>query len=224
LTDFPGRFSALVRALRSPRARVALVALAFVALSGCGKKGPPLAPFSALPAAPGEVTVRRKGDQVEIHFRVPQANSDNRRPAKIDHVEAYGLTMPAEQIETEGEKATGAGKGRHGAKSGGAGGRAGGGMSGGGAGMGGQGSRGAGGGAAGAGPGASAAGPAMGSRDLPIKKYGTVVGSVLVRKPPPKPKEPKDDEPPPPPPPRTDPGLDQGDAAVIIDTLTPESE
>ena len=59
---------------------------------------------------------------------------------------------------------------------------------------------------------------------MPFRKYGTVVASVLVRKPPPKPKEPKEGEPPPPPPPpRTDPGLDQGDLAVIVDTLTAAS-
>jgi len=195
LTDFPGRF-ALTRALRSSRARAALVALAFVILSGCGKKGPPLAPFSKSPAAPSEVTVRRKGDQVEIHFKVPVANSDGRRPAKIDHVEVYALTMPAEKIDAEGKT----GKGATGGKGGGTHGR----------------QAGAAAGGQGGGQGAS--------RDLPFRKYGTVVASVLVRKPPPKQKEPKEGEPPPPPPPpRTDPGLDQGDLAVIVDTLTAAS-
>jgi len=81
-----------------------LVALAFLILSGCGKKGPPLAPFSSSPGTPAEVTVRRKGDQVEIHFKVPVANSDGRRPAKIDHVEVYALTMPAEKVHGEGKE------------------------------------------------------------------------------------------------------------------------
>ena len=141
MTDFPGRFAALTRALRSSRARAALVALAFVILSGCGKKGPPLAPFSSSPGAPAEVTVRRKGDQVEIHFKVPVANSDGRRPAKIDHVEAYALTMPAEKIHGEGKAGKGAKGGGAGTSAGKGGGGAGGrqsgaksgGMSGGGA-------------------------------------------------------------------------------------------
>ena len=166
MTDFPGRF-ALTRALRSSRARAALVALAFVILSSCGKKGPPLAPFSSSPGAPGEVTVRRKGDQVEIHFKVPVANSDGRRPAKIDHVEVYALTMPAEKIDAEGKT----GKGATGGKGGGTHGR----------------QAGAAAGGQGGGQGAS--------RDLPFRKYGTVVASVLVRKPPPKQKEPKEGEP-----------------------------
>ncbi len=208
MTDFPGRFAALTRALRSSRARAALVALAFVVLSSCGKKGPPLAPYSSSPGAPSEVTIRRKGDQVEIHFKVPVANSDGRRPAKIDHVEVYALTMPAEKVEgrrpaREARQAREAGRavaarapaGRaapSGAKPGGFG------------------------GGASSGQGAG--------RDLPFRKYGTVVASVLVRKPPPKQKEPKEGEPPPPPPPpRTDPGLDQGDLAVIVDTLTAAS-
>jgi hypothetical protein len=214
LTVFTGRFAALTRALQSSRARAALVALAFAILSGCGKKGPPLAPFSSSPAAPPEVTVRRKGDQVEIHFKVPVSNSDGRRPAKIDHVEAYALTMPGEKVQGEGKEGQEGkgGKRGHGGKSeGGTGGRSGGtsgGMSG-----------------IGMPPGAPGAhsGPGA-SHDQPFRKYGTVVGSVLVRKPPPKPKEPKEGEPPPPPPPpRTDPGLDQGDAAVIVDTLTAAS-
>jgi hypothetical protein len=201
LTDFPGRFAALRRALRSSRARAALVALAFAVLSGCGKKGPPLAPYSSSPGAPAEVTIRRKGDQVEIHFKVPVANKDGRRPAKIDHVEVYALTMPAETIhgDKEGKEGKG-GKGGKGRK-------------------GGHGSSGSPGGGPGAGGQAAGAG-----HELPFRKYGTVVGSVLVRKPPPKPKEPKEGEPPPPPPPpRTDPGLDQGDFAVIVDTLTAAS-
>jgi hypothetical protein len=203
LTDFPGRFAALVRAFHSSRARAALTALAFVVLAGCGKKGPPLAPYSSIPAAPSEITIRRKGDQVVIHFRVPQTNSDGRRPAKIDHVQVYGLTMPAEKIRVEGEHDA-VSSGEHGGRGGGQGGHRSGGAS-----------RSDGGAAFGAG-----AGPGAG-HELPFRKYGTVVGSVLVRKPPPKQKESKDGEtPPPPPPPRTDPGLDQGDAAVIVDTLT----
>ena len=50
----------------------------------CGKKGPPLAPYSKAPSAPPEVVIRRKGDQVEIRFKVPGINSDGRGPASID--------------------------------------------------------------------------------------------------------------------------------------------
>lgn len=81
----------------------------------CGKKGPPLAPFSSAPAVPTEVTVRRKGDQVEIRFRVPLINSDGRKPARIDQVEVYALTMPASKGREPGRSADFGAAGRGGA-------------------------------------------------------------------------------------------------------------
>jgi hypothetical protein len=74
------------------------VALGFLVLGGCGKKGPPLAPYSEAPSAPPEVVIRRKGDQVEIRFKVPGVNSDGRGPAHIDHVQAFALTGPGKGI------------------------------------------------------------------------------------------------------------------------------
>ena len=62
-------------ASRRLRGAIGLVALIAIVSPACGKKGPPLAPFSNVPGAPPEMTVRRKGDQVEIHFKVPVANS-----------------------------------------------------------------------------------------------------------------------------------------------------
>ena len=62
--------------------RLAWVALGFLVLGGCGKKAPPLAPYSKVPSAPPEVVIRRKGDQVEIRFKVPGLNSDGRGPAR----------------------------------------------------------------------------------------------------------------------------------------------
>src|SRR5262249_29649776 len=160
--------------------------LAFAVLGGCGKKGPPLAPFSSAPAAPTEVTVRRKGDQVEIRYKVPIGNSDGRKPAKIDHVEVYGLTMPGEQLHKEGEEGKEGGKKGGGGKHGGGSGSRGGSRGSGAAGFGGT-------GAPGAGiPGAAGAGGH--GNEMPFRKYGTVVSSVLVRKPPPPPKEQKEDE------------------------------
>jgi hypothetical protein len=57
-----------------------------------------------------------------------------------------------------------------------------------------------------------------------LYKVAKVVASVPVRPPPPPPPDVKPGKPPPPPPPPpTGPGLDQGAAAEVIDTLTPES-
>jgi hypothetical protein len=72
--------------------------------------------------------------------------------------------------------------------------------------------------------GGAAAGAAGSTQLLPeqIYKYAKLVGRVQVRKPPPPPPEQKEGEPPPPPPPPpTGPGLDQGTAAELVDTLGP---
>jgi hypothetical protein len=68
------------------------------------------------------------------------------------------------------------------------------------------------------------AAPPAAAQMLPeqIFKYARLVGTVQVRKPPPPPPEQKEGEPPPPPPPPpTGPGLDQGAAAEVVDTLGP---
>lgn len=65
-----------------------------ICAAGCGKKGPPLAPFAKAPAAATEVSARRLGQQVEIRFTVPVRDVDNQRPANIDRVEVWALTGP----------------------------------------------------------------------------------------------------------------------------------
>ncbi len=144
-------------------------------MPACGKKGPPLPPFSNVPGAPPDTTVRRRGDHVEIRFNVPAANSDGRQPASIDHVDVYAAT--SEQVApTTGRQPARASR---------------------------------------------SSTPTTLTPPLVVKR-GKLVGSVVVREPPPPPPEVKEGEPPPPPPPpRTDPGLDQGMAAVIVETLTP---
>jgi hypothetical protein len=68
------------------------LALMAVMLTGCGKKGPPLAPFPRVPAAPANVQIARVGEHVYISFTVPAANVDGQAPADIGTVELYGLT------------------------------------------------------------------------------------------------------------------------------------
>lgn len=85
---------------RHRRRPLAWVALGFLVLSGCGKKAPPLAPYSKAPAAPPEVVIRRKGDQVELRFKVPGVNTDGRGPARIDSVKAFALTTPGKGMTT----------------------------------------------------------------------------------------------------------------------------
>ncbi len=81
---------------RSRRLRHVTLALAAVlATAACGKKGPPLPPLVLLPAAPGELAAVRRGDRVDLTFRVPDANTDRSTPADLARVDIYAWTVPA---------------------------------------------------------------------------------------------------------------------------------
>jgi hypothetical protein len=66
--------------------------LAMAAGAGCGKKGPPLAPYVRLPAAPARVSAQRAGDDVYVTFTLPLLNIDNSKPADVRRVEVYAFT------------------------------------------------------------------------------------------------------------------------------------
>jgi hypothetical protein len=72
----------------------ALLALGLFAglASGCGKKGPPLAPVVRLPASVDPFSARRFGAMVYVRFAVPAKNQDNSVPADLARVEVYGYT------------------------------------------------------------------------------------------------------------------------------------
>ena len=72
----------------------ALLACVSVLVAGCGKKGPPLPPLVRLPVAPGDFTASRRAATVDLQFVVPNANTDNTRPANVARVEVYALTAP----------------------------------------------------------------------------------------------------------------------------------
>lgn len=76
-------------------AHLAAVCLLTVA-AGCGKKGPPLPPLVLVPVEPPEVTAVRRGDQVQLDFRIPNANTDRSTPADLSRVEIYALTSTGE--------------------------------------------------------------------------------------------------------------------------------
>lgn len=66
--------------------------LVMVAGAGCGKKGPPLAPYVLLPAAPTRVAAQRIGDDVYVTLAIPTQNIDASKPADVRRVEVYGFT------------------------------------------------------------------------------------------------------------------------------------
>jgi len=68
------------------------VAIAGLAVPGCGKKGPPLAPLVRTPGRVMDLAARRQGDSVALTFTVPAANLEETRPADLGRVEVYAYT------------------------------------------------------------------------------------------------------------------------------------
>jgi hypothetical protein len=69
-----------------------LTAALAIAGAGCGKKGPPLAPFVRIPAAVETLDARRVGHDVYVTLTVPAENIDASTPADVRRVEVYGYT------------------------------------------------------------------------------------------------------------------------------------
>ncbi|MDO8835750.1 MAG: hypothetical protein Q7V01_09135 [Vicinamibacterales bacterium] len=66
--------------------------LAAAIAAGCGKMGPPLAPFAPTPARIMDIAPRRQGDTVHVRVTVPDANLDGTRPVDLDRVDVYAFT------------------------------------------------------------------------------------------------------------------------------------
>ena len=90
-------------ALRREIHRIAPVAVVLVAtagLSGCGKKGPPLAPLVRVPASIDSLEARRVGNTVYVGFKIPSANQDGIQPADVRRVEVWAYTGNPRDIAT----------------------------------------------------------------------------------------------------------------------------
>ncbi len=61
-------------------------------LTGCGKKGPPLAPFVDIPAAVSQLSARRVGDDVVLTLALPTRNVDESTPVNLERVDVYAYT------------------------------------------------------------------------------------------------------------------------------------
>src|SRR5262245_61507468 len=72
--------------------RAATVLLVTVAALGCGKKGPPLAPFVRIPAAIDQISAARVGSDVYVTLTLPSKDIDATVPAHVSRVEVYGYT------------------------------------------------------------------------------------------------------------------------------------
>ncbi len=68
---------------------------AFLFLTACGKKGPPLPPLVKLPVPPADLAAERRGNTVDLQFTVPSTNTDGTRPANVARVDVYAVTQPS---------------------------------------------------------------------------------------------------------------------------------
>src|SRR5690349_9476880 len=72
--------------------RAAAVLMLTVAALGCGKKGPPLAPFARIPAPIEQISASRLGSDVYVTLTLPAKDIDATMPAHVSRVEVYGYT------------------------------------------------------------------------------------------------------------------------------------
>src|SRR5690242_17761781 len=72
--------------------RAAAVLMLTVAAFGCGKKGPPLAPFARIPAPIDQISASRVGGDVYVTLTLPSKDIDATIPAHVSRVEVYGYT------------------------------------------------------------------------------------------------------------------------------------
>ncbi|NOT44437.1 MAG: hypothetical protein HOP14_07545, partial [Acidobacteria bacterium] len=78
---------------RGTRVQVLAGAALLLALAGgCGKKGPPLAPFVRIPAGVETITARRLGSDVFVTLTVPSDNIDESTPAAVARIDVYAYT------------------------------------------------------------------------------------------------------------------------------------
>jgi hypothetical protein len=70
----------------------ALAVFCVITASGCGKKGPPLAPFVHIPAAIEKISAERVGSDVYVKITIPIQNIDASMPADLSRIDVYGFT------------------------------------------------------------------------------------------------------------------------------------
>jgi predicted small lipoprotein YifL len=63
-----------------------------IVVTGCGKKGPPLAPLVRVPAAVSQLTARRVGDDVIVGVAIPTQNIDQSTPVDLARIDIYAYT------------------------------------------------------------------------------------------------------------------------------------
>jgi hypothetical protein len=97
-----------VSVARRHRGGLLLAAGATLGLTACGHVGPPLPPLVRTPVAPADVTLVRRGPEVDLTFRVPDANTDRSTPADLSRIDVFAWDVPgpvtADEIIRRGAK------------------------------------------------------------------------------------------------------------------------
>jgi len=70
-----------------------VLSLAMLAPLGCGKKGPPLAPFVRVASPVTDLVIQRIGDTVWVGFSLPTQNQNGTQPADLERVDIYAMTV-----------------------------------------------------------------------------------------------------------------------------------
>ena len=70
-----------------------VIGLTMLAPLGCGKKGPPLAPFVRVPSLMTDLVIQRIDDEVWVGFSLPTQNQDGTQPAALERVDIYAMTV-----------------------------------------------------------------------------------------------------------------------------------
>ena len=74
--------------------RSAFGILAFgIALTACGKKGPPLAPLRLAPMPPTDMTAKRVGNEVTLRFTLPEPAAGDATRTGLARVEVFALSV-----------------------------------------------------------------------------------------------------------------------------------
>jgi hypothetical protein len=66
--------------------------VATVAITGCGKKGAPLAPIVHIPAAVDKLSAQRVGNDIYLTVTIPTQNIDTSTPADVSRIDIFGVT------------------------------------------------------------------------------------------------------------------------------------
>ena len=70
-----------------------LAACVPLAVTGCGKEGPPLPPLRLVPAPVAEAVARRTASRVELRFVLPTRNQNGPGPIDLQKVEIFAITV-----------------------------------------------------------------------------------------------------------------------------------